>query len=60
MQFRGIGPRLSPREKSHGISRVTAGTWGIFSSYGEDGHSKLMFKKGRQDSCLVKMDTSGI
>ena len=25
----------------HGISRVAAGTWGIFSSYSGDGHSKL-------------------
>ena len=34
--FRGEG-------KSHGISRVGAGTWGIFSSYGGDVHSKLEF-----------------
>ena len=30
-------------EKSHGISRIAAGTWGIFSSYGGDVHSKLEF-----------------
>ena len=27
--------------KSHGFSRVAAGTWGIFSSYRGDVHSKL-------------------
>ena len=41
MQSRGIGPHLSLRGKSHGFSRVTAGTWGIFSSYSGDIHSKL-------------------
>ena len=29
--------------KSREISRVAAGTWGIFSSYGGDGHLKLEF-----------------
>ena len=29
--------------KSHGFSRVAAGTWGIFSSYRGDVHSKLEF-----------------
>ena len=29
--------------KSHGFSRVAAGTWGIFSSYGGYVHSKLEF-----------------
>ena len=38
---RGIGPHLAGRGKSHGISRVAAGTWGIFSSYSGDVHSKL-------------------
>ena len=33
---RGVG-------KSHGFSRVAAGTWGIFSSYDEDAHSKREF-----------------
>ena len=45
---------------SHGISRAAAGTWGIFSSYSRDGHSKLHFVQRSQDSCLVRMDTSGI
>ena len=31
------------RGKSHGFSRVAAVTWGTFSSYGGDGHSKLVF-----------------
>ena len=29
--------------KSHGFSPVAAGTWGIFSSYGRDDPSKLVF-----------------
>ena len=37
---RGIGPNLVARGKSHGFSRVAAGTSGIFSSYGGDTHSK--------------------
>ena len=36
MQCRGIGPHLVARGKSHGFSRVAAGTWGIFSSYDGD------------------------
>ena len=37
------GNRASSRGegKSHGFSRVAAGTWGIFSSYSGDVHSKL-------------------
>ena len=46
--------------KSHVFSEDGAGTWGIFSSNGGDSHSKLVFVQRRQDSCLVKMDTSGI
>ena len=40
MQCRGIGPHLMGRGKSHGFYRVPAGTWGIFSSYDGDAHSK--------------------
>ena len=40
-QCRGIGPHLAGRGKSHGFSRVAAGTWGILSSYSGDVHSKL-------------------
>ena len=29
--------------KSHGLSRVEAGTWGFLLSYGGDGPSKLVF-----------------
>ena len=43
MHCRGIGPHLLARGKSHGFSLVAAGTWGIFSSYGLDGDSKLDF-----------------
>ena len=56
------GPRASfPAEGDDLlISRVAAGTWGIFSSYNGDGHSKLPFVQQSQDSCLVRTDTSGI
>ena len=43
MQCRGIGPNLVAKGKSHGFSRVAAGTWGRFSSYDGDGHSKREF-----------------
>ena len=56
-QYRGIGPHLSATGKSHGFSRVGAETWGIFSSYGGDGHSRLVFVQRSQDSCLVMMGT---
>ena len=39
----GIGPHLVARGKSHGFSRVAAGTWGIYSSYDRDEHSKREF-----------------
>ena len=59
-QCRGIGPHLQAREKSHGFYRVTAGTWGIFSSYSRDDPSKLVFVQRSQDSGLVTRDTSAI
>ena len=40
MQCRGIGPHLVVMEKSHGFSPVAECTWGIFSSYDGDAHSK--------------------
>ena len=43
MQGRGIVPHLMSSGKSHGFSRVAAGTWGIFSSYDGDAHSKREF-----------------
>ena len=43
MQCKGIGPDLVARGKSHGFSRVAAGTWGTFSSYDGDAHSKRAF-----------------
>ena len=43
----GIGPHLTARVKSHGFSHVAVGTWGIYSSYGGDGHSKVMFLQRR-------------
>ena len=59
-QCRGIGPHLTARGKSHGFSRVAVGNWGIFSSLGGDGHSKLIFVNQCQDSCLVMRYTSGM
>ena len=40
--MQGIRPLLVVRVKSHGFSRVEAGTWGIFSSYDGDEPSKLL------------------
>ena len=42
------------------FSRVAAGTRGIFSSYGRNEPSKLMFVQQDQDTYLVMSDTSGI
>ena len=42
-QCREIGPHLAARGKSQRFSRVAAGTWGIFSSYDGDAHSKREF-----------------
>ena len=39
----GIGPHHMARGKSHGFSRLAAGTWGVFSSYDGDAHSKREF-----------------
>ena len=40
-QCMGIGPNLGASGKSHEFFRDVAGTWGIFSSYSGDVHSKL-------------------
>ena len=60
MQCMGIKPHFKARRMSNTISRVAAGTWGIFSSYSGDGHSKFHSVQRSQDYCLVMMDTSGI
>ena len=60
MQCRAIWPHLTARGKSHIFSRVAKGTWGTFTSYGGDCHSKLLCVQQRQDSCLVTRETSGI
>ena len=49
---------LAASGKSHGFSRIAAGTWGIFSSEDGNGLSKLVFLQQCQDSCLVARDTS--
>ena len=59
-QNSGIGTHLAAMGKSHGFSRVEAGKWGIFSSYGRDGHLKLGFVQRNQHSRLVTTDTSVI
>ena len=43
LQCRGFGPHFVARGKSHGFSRVVAGTWDIFSSYDVDAYSKWEF-----------------
>ena len=43
MQCRGIRHHLAARGKAHGFSRAASGTWGIFSSYENDAHSKREF-----------------
>ena len=48
------------RGLSHGICRVAAETWGIFSSYSRDGDSNLHLVQRSPDSCHVMTDTSGI
>ena len=55
----GIRALTPPRGMTHGISRIAAGTWGIFLSYSGDGRSKLHLVQRSQDSCLVRTDTSG-
>ena len=58
--IQGNRHHLTSRDKSHGFSRVAAGTWGILSSYGGDDPSKLVFVQLSQESCLVMRDTSRI
>ena len=60
MQCRGTELHFPARGMSHMISRVAAGTCGIFASYSWDGHSKLHFVQRSQDSCVVMRDTSGM
>ena len=52
------GNRASSRGKGEVscIFSIAAGTWGIFSSYGRDGHSKLEFVQQNEDSFLVTTD----
>ena len=59
-QCRWIGPHLTETWKSHVFSRVAAGTCGIFSSYGEDVHTKLEFVQWNQYTLLFMRDKSGM
>ena len=58
-QCSGTETHLAARGKSYGFYRVVAVSSGIFSSYGLDGPSKLVFVQQRQDSCIVARTTSG-
>ena len=58
--MQGDQASFSPRGKSHGFSQVAAGTWGIFSSYGADLHSKLEFVQRIQHTGLGMTDTSAM
>ena len=58
-QHKGIGRHVMSRGKSHGFSRLSSGTGGIFSRDGQEGLSKFVFVQRRSDSCLVARDTSG-
>ena len=42
------------------FSRIAAGTWYIFSCYGRDDPSQLLFVQRRQESSILMKDTSGI
>ena len=55
--IRPVGLQLVARGKSHGFSRVAAGTWGIFSSGGGVNTSKPVFVQRRKDYCLDARDT---
>ena len=65
-QFIALHAMQGNRASSLGEAEVSwffsscGGNWGIFSTYGGDGHSKLVFVQQHQDSCLVTMDTSGV
>ena len=59
MKCSGIVPHVAVRGKSHEFSRVAAGTWCIFSSYGGDAHLKPGFVQQSQDSSLVMTVISG-
>ena len=56
----GIGPHLAATGKSHGFAGDVSGTWGIFSSDGEDVHLKLEFVQRIQDTCLRMTDNLGM
>ena len=58
--MQGIEPHFPARGISHTISRVAAGTCGIFASYSGDGYPKLHFVQRSQDPCVVMRDTLGI
>ena len=58
-QCRVFGTHPEERGMTYIFFPVVAGTWGIFSRYGRDGPSKLVFVQQHQDSCLVLRETLG-
>ena len=42
------------------FSRIAAGTWDIFSFYGGEDPSQLLFVQRLQESYILRKDTSGI
>ena len=42
------------------FARIAAGTWDIFSCFGGDNPSQLLFVQRRQESCILLKDISGI
>ena len=58
--MQGTRASFPARGMSHTISRVAEGTWGIFTRYSADGHSKLHFVQLSQDTCVFRKGTSRI
>ena len=60
MQCSGIGPHLMASWKSHDFFSSCARNLGYILELPRDDPSKPLFVQRRQDSCLVRRDTSGI
>ena len=60
MQCRGIGPHLAASLKSHDFFWSCGGNLGYILELLRDDPSKPLFVQRRQDSCLLRRDTSGI
>lgn len=61
--LQGIGPHLTGRVETRGVSRVAAGSFGFILSSNENLREPLMFPQGRQASFQVAratQDSSGV